>query len=315
VVDVRRLGAAAIALVMAAACKGGDAPPSPGGGSGSAVRKPAPAPRHDFVALTGATTRPALIGPFVHLNLSPSLTIGAAKRDAPALFVTVMKALDWFQVRADEFPGVELRVQRRGQIDRDPDEWTVGILRVVLPAAGLRERLTRAWGPPRTAGSAAYWFDPAVGLRARLTEPRDADVPPGTAYLDYAGYTPLAQLLGETGDRFGFEGAQPLIGAHPADLERRFPHLVFDEGDRLRLWPTELGDDDTKVELGSFGDVPDPIAGFRIELPRAQLDEARLLLAKKLGAPTEDAEGDLIYRKQPRVALRGSTLEVGTPPD
>jgi len=307
----RRAVVAVGALALVAACKGKDggghatAGPPPGGSA--AAPAPAPAsPPADFVALATAGKQPALVGPFAAVRLTPDLTIRDARKAAPALFVRAADSR-WFEATDDRFPGLRFQVERLGQIDDDPEDWSVGTLQVLLPEAGLRERLTAAWGPPRGAG-APCWFDPDAGLRACLRAGKDG------ARLTFDGYVPLARLLGDGRERFGFEGDRPLIGATQAEIHRRFPHRVHEDGDQLWLWPVELGTDRTVVHLGDVLDTPEPIRGFSIELPSGQVDEATALLAQKLGKPVETDDG-LVFAKRPRVVLVGDVIDVGAAPD
>ncbi len=305
--------AGSIVVTLAVSCGTSKSSPPPPSGSGDrwAVTDAGPLVRTDFLALATASKAPALVGPFARVRLSPELTIHDAQGMAPVLFGDVNHNLDWFEYRHDAYPGAEFRVERVGQLDFEPDDWFVGRLRVVLPASGVRDRLTAAWGPPRVDGDDAYWFDPVAGLRAKLSSRALGDVAPaGSLYLDYQGYVPLDRFLGDEHDRFAFEGASPLVGASLASVRARFGHRVFDDGTQLHLWPTEVGGP-TIVDFGGL-EASDPITGFTIDLPAA---DARPILARTFGAPKSDDDGNLVYRKKPRVALEGNTLAVGAPPE
>ncbi len=302
----------------AAGCKSepsGGASLGTGAAAGAALPAAARAPSasHDFVALLVAQHGPALVGPFAALELAPELTIGDARRRAPALFdpANVMKALDWFEYKGSDYPGVSLRTERFGQIDSDPDTWLVGRLRAVIGDSALEGKLTQAWGAPRKAGTRSLWFAPAAHLRCSLELADGRDAPTDAMVLDCDRYLPLAELIGTDKVLFGFEGKVPVLGAQPGELARRFGRRMFDEGARIMLPPTELALRSTDVQIGDM-EAPERVTFMIIKIDDPPA--AAALLQAKFGAPREDANLGRVYRARPRVVLDSFGLTVGIPP-
>jgi hypothetical protein len=91
-------------------------------------------------------------------------------------------------------------------------------LRVGVPM-GSRAKLTAAWGEPIVMTSfkkeRALWLNPEQHLKAVLEEDKDA----GT--IAFQPYTPIATLLGDGKDHFGFESAS-MLGQPIKDLETAY---------------------------------------------------------------------------------------------
>jgi hypothetical protein len=301
-----------LVLWVCAACKGANDSKRIGEGSSGAGTHSRPA--GDYWTQLTATKTPTLVGPFARLTLSPKLSVGAAKGQAPELFAKVHTPdIDWFEYASDDYPGMVFYVQRKGQIDSEPDTWLVGRLRVVAPA-DLAGRLTAAWGTPTKAGDTLYWYDPSHGMRAELgTERMDSTT---QLVLDLQGYTPLATFIGTDPNAFGFEEGRPVVGASGKELTRRFGRRIFD-GSKIVLWPTELAADETDVRFAESGDpddMPERIEGYTIQFPDAAVDGLKAALEKKLGAPKPDRQDaqTLVYGASgPRIALQGNELQVG----
>ncbi len=308
-------------IVMLVACGGKETSQAPamGSGSGSAVIAPvAPNPSKDFVALLTAHTKPTLVGPFAPLTVSSDLTIGEARRIAPDLVVeaNVMKALDWFEYKAEAYTDVSLRTERFGQIDSLPDTWLVGRLRAVFlhGKPDLEATLTKAWGAPRKLGRRAVWFDPPAHLRCMLWNSDGRDTPSDSVVLDCGRYMPIAELVGTDKTLFGFEEGKPLLGMTTRAVQARWGRRVFDEGVMILLPPTELAERATTIRTGDY-EAPDKVTWYTLSLSADQATIAALLGAK-FGKPKQDDNiaGD-IYRAKPRVVFTGSQITVGIEPE
>lgn len=304
-----------IALLAACGSKETSQPPTPGSGSATVVPV---TPTKDFVALLTAHARPTLVGPFAPLTVATDSTIGEVRRIAPDLVVpqNVMKALDWFEYKADAYTDVSLRTERFGQIDTLPDTWLVGRLRAVFlhGKPDLEATLTKAWGPPKKLGRRALWFDVPAHLRCMLWSSDGRDTPKESLVLDCGRYVPLAELIGTDKTLFGFEDGQPLLGMTTRAVEKKWGRRVFDEGVNLLLPPTELAERATTVRFGDF-EAPETITWYTLSLSADQATIAGLLEAK-FGPPTQDdaIAGD-IYRAKPRVVFTGSQVTVGIEPE
>lgn len=309
---------ALIVLVAACGSRETSQPPSTGTGSGSASPLPRAADGKDFVALLTAHDRPALVGPFAVLPIASDLTIAEARRIAPALVdeANVMKALDWFEYRAESYAGVSLRTERFGQLDSMPDTWLVGRLRAVFLGGrpDLEATLTKAWSAPIKVGRRAVWTDPAAHVRCMLWNSDGRDTPKDSLVLDCGRYVPLAELIGADKAQFGFEEGKPLLGMAMRDVKKRWGRRVFDEGLNILLPPTELAERATPIRTGDF-EAPSTVTYYVLSLSADQSTIERLLEAK-FGKPTQDPAiaGDL-YRAKPRVVFTGSNIVVGIEPE
>lgn len=308
-------------MVLIAACGNsrGDASASGDTDSAASGTPPASVQSKDFLKLLVAQPRPTLVGPWAPLKLTPELTISQARRQAPDLVQqnNAMHALEWFEYKGRDYPGVSLRLERVGQIDCEPDDWTIGRLRAVLTDLTAKDKLTKAWGPPLVTGERATWFDPPSHLRCSLATPtstsRVEDAPPNAQIIDCMYYTPLAELIGTSAEHFGFEGDAPILGATQRKLKGRFGCRDRDEGIRIQLPPTELAEEYTSIVLTDELDAPDKVTYWKMTLPGDATALPKLLEAK-FGKP-KTADLDLIYRaKAARVVLRGSELIVGDEP-
>lgn len=301
-------------------------PPAVGSGSGTAAAIVTAPAGKDFVALLTARRGPALVGPFAALPIAQDLTISAARRLAPELVVeaNVMKALDWFEYRAETYAGVSLRTERFGQTDSDPDAWLVGRLRAVFLGGrpDLEATLTAAWGAPKKVGRRAVWVDPPAHVRCMLWNSDGRDTPKDSLVLDCGRYLPLAELIGT--DKvmekvmekvlFGFEEGTPLLGAPMSEVKKRWGRRVFDGGLTILLPPTELAERATSIRTADF-EAPATVTYYTLSLSADQKTIEDLLVAK-FGKPTQDdaVAGD-IYRAKPRVVFTGSNVVVGVEPE
>jgi len=305
-------------VVFAAACGSKESSQPPAPGSGSATVRPPAAAGKDFVALLTAHDRPALVGPFAALPIANDLTIAEARRIAPALVddANVMKALDWFEYRAESYAGVSLRTERFGQLDTMPDTWLVGRLRAVFLGGrpDLEGTLTKAWGAPIKVGRRAVWADPAAHVRCMLWNSDGRDTPKDSLVLDCGRYVPLAELIGADRALFGFEQGTPLLGMSMRDVKKRWGRRVFDDGLNILLPPTELAERATAIRTADF-EAPATITYYVLSLSADQPTIEKLLEAK-FGKPTQDpaVAGD-IYRAKPRVVFTGSNIVVGIEPE
>jgi hypothetical protein len=268
----------------------------------------------DFVELLTAKKAPALVGPFAKLKLSPMLTIAQARTQAPELVdeKSIGKSLDWFEYKGADITGAVLRVRRVGQIDSGPDTWLVGELRAVIKDPKLEDKLIAAWGAPRKTKKTATWLDPAAKIRCVLFAGSDFERAPGAMVLDCGGYLPLADLIGTDKKLFGFEEGKPLIGMTQPALQKRYGRRLWDEGTRIKLWPTETSTTDTTIQFGSF-DAPTKVTYFRITMIDAKA--AAPLLEAKFGKPKETDAGQVYRAKAPKVTLDGNEIIVGVVPE
>ena len=312
-----------VLIGMLVACGGKETSQAPevgsGSGSGSAAIAPvAPKPGKDFVALLTAHAKPTLVGPFAPLTVSSDLTISEARRIAPDLVLeaNVMKALDWFEYKAEAYTDVSLRTERFGQLDSLPDTWLVGRLRAVFfhGKPDLEAQLTKAWGTPKKLGRRAVWFDPPAHLRCMLWNSDGRDTPSDSLVLDCGRYMPIAELVGTDKTLFGFEEGKPLLGMTTRAVQARWGRRVFDAGVMILLPPTELAERATTVRTGDY-EAPDKVTWYTLSLSADQATIAQLLEAK-FGKPKQDDNiaGD-IYRAKPRVVFTGSQITVGVEPE
>jgi len=275
------------------------------------VGKSAPnAKELDFVAVATTSAAPKLVGPVDGIVPTPGWTVGSLE---PKLCEKDSIIPAWCEYRAKEFPGVIFRLFRDPVLEQDGDH-PLGTIRVTLPGAGVKEKLAKAWGPPRETAEAAYWFNPPIKLRVALHAAKIPGDPAGTVDMDYGGYTPLAELIGTDKRLFGFEQGKPLLGETASGIRRRFPRRIGNG--RLKLWPHETGEKDLEIIFGSEleSELPDKVEGFEIRLRGAAADEIKNLLEQKFGKPREDA-GGLVYREKPRVVLEGDVVLVGAQDD
>lgn len=285
----------------------------PGSGSAAPVSS-----GKDFVVLLVASPRPALVGPFAPLPIARDITIGEAARIAPELVApgNVMKALDWFEYKADPYAGVSLRTERFGQLDSDPETWLVGRLRAVFLGGkpDLEATLTKAWGKPIKVGRRAVWVDPGTHVRCMLWSSDGRDTPKDSLVLDCGRYLPLAELIGTDKVLFGFEQGTPLLGMPMTAVKKRWGRRVFDDGASILLPPTELAERATQIRTGDF-EAPAVVSYYTLSISADQPTIEKLLEAK-FGKPKQDPAiaGD-IYRQKPRVVLTGSEITVGVEPE
>lgn len=271
----------------------------------------------DVVAELTAKPEPSLVGPFAALTrkFDPMLSVRAASREQPSLFTPMLKktVTGPFVYTSPEFPGVEFQVELLGQIDSDLDDWIVESLRIVLPKAGVLDRLKTAWGEPKTKSGSHTWLAPNQRLRADLVEKSEDD----RVTLTLRSYTPFDDFIGRNPKMFGCEGGAPILGATGAELLRRFGRRMVDydtvvlppleQGPELRLSfadPLELGEDDLPEYV---------VTGWAVDVYDDRMHAA---LEKKLGKPTPDPEHEvvMIYAKNPRITFDGDTLVVGEAP-
>jgi hypothetical protein len=267
---------------------------------------------HDVLALITATNHPVLVGPFANLALTLELTNRDVGKIAPDLCKVTASIAAWCEYRSDDMPGVIFRVERIPMVESDVPDWPIGRLRITLPARGVRERLTAAWGSTREARGTALWFVPALHLRVAMHAASMHGDSADLVDLDYSGYISIDEFIGPAGAAlFGFEQGTPLLGAAKPALQARF-HSRLD-GARLVLWPVDTADAKTVLVIGDpFGDeLPPKIAGIQIDLKGVDHDALVRVLTAKFGHSHPDADGDEEFHLKPRVVLRGTSLVVG----
>jgi hypothetical protein len=260
----------------------------------------------DFIAVATVNKAPRFIGPFDGIVPTPGWTVESLE---PKLCEKDSIIPAWCEYKTREFPGVIFRLFRDPSLELD-GEHPLGTIRVTLPGAGVKDKLTKSWGPPREAGATAYWFNPPIKVRVALHAAKIPGDPAGMVDLDYSGYTALAELIGTDKRLFGFEQGKPLLGETASGIRKRYPRRIGDG--RLKLWPHETGERDLEIIFGSEleSELPDKVEGFEIRLRGAAQGEIEKLLEQKFGKPREDA-GTLIYRDKPLVVLDGDTILVG----
>ena len=262
----------------------------------------------DFVALASASNEPLLIRPFHQIGLDPRWR---AEGLDPKLCAKQAVIAAWCEYTTPEFPDTIFRVFRQPMVDTDDEtQWPVGPFRVTVAATGVKNTLTRAWGPARETSHGSFWFHPRIPLRVAVRPAQMRGDNPAWTDLEYSGYWPLAAFIGTDKNRFGFEGDRPLLGASAADVRKRFKYRV-DRG-RIRLWPIETSPRDVEVALaqGLDDELPDRVESIEIDLAGVDTNQLQRLLEDKFGKPVP-RESTLLYRNEPRVALDGTTLRVG----
>jgi hypothetical protein len=201
-----------------------------------------------------------------------------------------------------------------------------------------------AWGKGEdvdaAGGQRRVWFDTAGNRRAELVGRIDSQTT-----FEVHGFTPLATLLGEGGDRFGFE-TTPLLGKTWDEIRAAYPDRVvaavasndYDEavGDLVRIQsggtgfvlpPTEWAWHATAVffHLDAAGKVDRYVLQIRYPANAAAKDAIRTALQAKFGVtgPVERGEygrEEIVLRAAgPRIVARHKGLawnvEVGALPE
>lgn len=283
----RRCTLASASLAEAAGCLGQE-PPEP----------------QDIVAQLTASPKPALVGPFARIALTPELVAKQLPHSYCEHRATIAA---WCELREPAFPDVVWRAFRMPR-DTAEREWPIGALRITLPGADLRARLANAWGPPREVGEVAYWFDPDAKLRVALRAAQMQGDPASAVDLEYTGYASLADFIGSAKQLFGFERGAPLLGASEAQVRARFGARI--EDGHIDLWPVETAPRGARILLGEPLDdeMPDIVRSYTIETALDHDALARALEAK-LGAPSQ-GDGTLVFGD---VVLDGTSIVVGDP--
>jgi len=310
----------AAAALVAAGCgkkddgkKAGGADKSAGtgdtatGAAGKSGKKELEVPKLEDPKSLFASGKPALAGPFA------SIALGETKSSAVGEYLFAYPP-------KEVAPGVSLYASRDiGK--RGPDDPVVAVSAELSGETGNNAKAwaAEAWGAPVDADDnsgtkingqvlpAHYWFDPAGHLYAKLLEGT-----PGKWTLSFHKYMPLAEIIGEGKETFGFEKDKPLLGATTADLEAAYGTMYKNFGKNGKI---ELPAYEHQHERGTTsvhwkapeGTVTEYMLSLGYEKgvgdPRQQILD---MLAKKFGEPKEEeisGQKHLIYSQKPAVSL------------
>ena len=245
-------------------------------------------------ARRGEGTRPLgeLIEPGAGKPVLPA-PFTAAKLGGPAadLRSKVKEVADDDYYRSPDFAGVSYYVAL------SDDKQTFEQVRLGVPT-GAQAVLEAAWGKPVVLKEhdkeVPLWLNPELGLRVTL-EQLGSDFS-----VVYQAYTPLATLLGEGKDHFGFETAS-MLGQPIAELEKAYDKQHDRTLDTLAFfkWGATEYSERFQMEVG----VKDGKAtsqqfwlhhGDNAEVKAALLD----LMVKKFGASREEVQNPGPYEKK-----------------
>lgn len=253
-------------------------------------------PAKDIVKELASSKQPALVGPFENVTVSPALV----SSDLGELCEHTATIAAWCELRLSQYPGVIFRAERYPwSVRRKPIGWPVDTLRITLPAAGVRDQLVAAWGPPVEAGGASFWFDPSKHLRVAMHPPKMPGDPAGSVDLDFKGYYPI--------DEFVESELTAWYGLTSGQLKDRAGARRTDEADEIHLWPFDTAD---FVQLTDSEYTGNKVTRYELRI-HGDVDERafELALAKKFGVQTSPSSRT--FAGPPRIALRGSSCEVG----
>ena len=149
----------------------------------------------DLVKNLADRKRPRIATPFATLaELTPETTNGEFLKGNGVLCKQTATITAWCEFHWVRFPAAIYRVQRI-PTDADLAQWPLGAIRITVPDAGVREKLTAGWGRPIEAGDVAYWLDPVSGFRGSLQKAQMPNDPKDMVDIQIEYYTPLAAFV------------------------------------------------------------------------------------------------------------------------